>query len=146
MFKHKQEPMPAESAASKSDSESAVATQPLAATHEKSLKDTSPAALRDLLEKNLKWSQIIYEQNRRINSKLFWSTLGSWFKIIIFFVLLGGSLLFLSPFFRPFFNYYNSFARQAKFGEITPTSSLQNALQFLPLDTAQKEQLKTFLK
>jgi hypothetical protein len=60
--------------------------------------------------------------------------------------LLGGSVLFLSPFFKPFFNYYNSFARQANFGEITPTSSIENALQFLPLDAGQKEQLKTFLK
>ncbi len=141
MFKHKQEP----AAAVEPVVEKKEVAPPLVAA-DKPLKDTSPAALRELLEKNLKWSQIIYEQNRRINSKLFWSTLGSWFKIIIFFALLAGSIVFLSPFFRPFFNYYNSFARQAKFGEISPTSSLQNALQFLPLDASQKEQLKTFLK
>jgi hypothetical protein len=29
-------------------------------------KDTSPHALRELLEKNLKWSHLIFEQNRRI--------------------------------------------------------------------------------
>jgi hypothetical protein len=110
------------------------------------LKDTSPAALRELLEKNLKWSQIIYEQNRRINSKLFWGAIGSWFRIILFFAVLTGSALFLSPFFKQFIDVYNSFARQAAVGPISPTSSIESVLKFLPLDTAQKDQLKTFLK
>lgn len=46
-------------------------------------KDVSPEALRELLEKNLKWSQIIYEQNRKINSKLFWTAFASWVRLAI---------------------------------------------------------------
>src|SRR6266545_1099938 len=50
-------------------------------------KDVSPEALRELLEKNLKWSQIIYEQTRKINSKLFWKTVWGWLLFLIFFVI-----------------------------------------------------------
>jgi hypothetical protein len=34
------------------------------------VKDTSPHALRELLEKNSKWSHLIYEQNKRTNKKM----------------------------------------------------------------------------
>ncbi len=145
MFKHTHEP--ASKADAKEEKVEAGTTPALKApTPVRPEKDVSPAALRELLEKNLKWSQIIYEQNRRINSKLFWSALGNWFRIIIFFLLLGSSVLFLSPFFRQFVDAYNVFARQAEVSEISPTSSLESVLQFLPLDTGQKEQLKTFLQ
>jgi hypothetical protein len=47
------------------------------------VKDTSPLALRELIEKNLKWSQILYEQNRRINRKLFWTAVARWIQLLV---------------------------------------------------------------
>jgi hypothetical protein len=53
------------------------------------VKDTSPLALRELIEKNLKWSQILYEQNRRINRKLLWTAFARWLQVIVTIVAIG---------------------------------------------------------
>jgi hypothetical protein len=50
-------------------------------------KDVSPEALRELLEKNLKWSQIIYEQNRKIKNALIWKAIASWLWFFVLVVL-----------------------------------------------------------
>jgi hypothetical protein len=60
-------------------------------------KDVSPAALRELLEKNLKWSQIIYEQNRKINSKLFWTAFANWVRLLLLIGSFAVAAWFLPP-------------------------------------------------
>lgn len=68
-------------------------------------KKTTPATpeeLRDLLQKNLKWSQIIYEQNRRINRKIFWSTLADWLRISVLIIPLILGILYLPPLVRKY--------------------------------------------
>ncbi len=107
--------------------------------------DVTLGAVKELIEKNLKWSQIIYEQNRRLNSKLFWISLASWFKILLFIAVIGWSFLVLSPFVKNIVDRYYVVAGGSP-GTLTSTSSLQSILPLLPLDAAQKEQLKAFLK
>lgn len=53
--------------------------------------------LKDVLEKNLKWSQIIYEQNRRINRKLAWAAVANWLRLLIIAVPIILGLLYLPP-------------------------------------------------
>ncbi len=92
MFRHKQTPDAEESANPKEDqaADSAVVLD--------KNKITSPvqpeASLKELVEKNLKWSQIIYEQNRKINNKLLWIALGGWVKILLILLPLIAAILF----------------------------------------------------
>ncbi len=111
----------------------------------KPIKDTSPAALRELLEKNLKWSQIIYEQNRRINSKLMWSAIAGWLRLFIILAPLIIGFLFLPPLIKQFFSQYGSVFTGQPMTNGSP-NSFENMLKILPLDSAQKEQFKSLLK
>ena len=52
-------------------------------------------SLKELIEKNLKWSQIIYEQNRKLNGKLLWMAVSSWLKIFIILIPLVAAGIFL---------------------------------------------------
>ncbi len=120
-------------------------------TQDKKVISSSSAAevnltmVKELLEKNLKWSQIIYEQNRRLNSKLFWGAFASWFKILLFLGVFGWSVLILSPFLKNALKAYEYLLGRPASG-VSSTSSLQSILPLLPLDSAQKEQLKAWLK
>lgn len=53
------------------------------------VKDVSPLALRELMEKNLKWSQILYEQNRKINRKLLWTAFARWLQVLVTIAAIG---------------------------------------------------------
>lgn len=70
-------------------------------------KDVSPEALRELLEKNLKWSQIIYEQNRKINSKLFWTAFASWVRLTILVGAFAVAAWYLPPLVGSMIQRYN---------------------------------------
>lgn len=113
------------------------------------VKDTSPLALRELLEKNLKWSQIIYEQNRKINNKLLWSAIAEWLRLFIILVPLAiviwGAWAFL-PQIKNVYSQYNELL------QLSPTSlnsgsnsSVQDLIKLLPLNPSQQEQLKGML-
>ncbi len=110
-------------------------------------KEVSLTTLKDLLEKNLKWSQIIYEQNRRLNSKLFWTALASWFKVLVFIGALGWTVFVLKPLANSAINAYQHFlGGGSSSGGQYSSSSLQSILPLLPINEAQKEQLKALLK
>ncbi len=108
-------------------------------------KQINLTTVKELLEKNLKWSQIIYEQNRRLNSKLFWAAFASWFKVLLFVGVLAWSAFVLSPLVKNGLKAYQYLLGGSPAG-ISSTSSLQSILPLLPLDSAQKEQLKAWLK
>ena len=100
--------------------------------------------LRELIEKNLKWSQIIYEQNRKINNKLLWAAIFGWFKLIIIVgpIILG--LIYLQPMLKGAWSQYASF-----FGanaNVAQPASLDSFFQLFNLDPAKQEQLKALLK
>ncbi len=113
-------------------------------------KDVSPEALRELLEKNLKWSQIIYEQNRKINGKLLWQSIWGWFRFFIFIVIPSVlAYLYLPPLIRNIQTRYQSIF--SMLGTGGPTSNLKgnsstdDILKLLPLSDEQKANLKAVL-
>ena len=110
------------------------------------VKDFSPAALRELLEKNLKWSQIIYEQNRRIGRRIFWSAVAGWVRLAIIVVLIVVSIIYLLPVVRDVWQKYESLM-----GSVSQTSQSANdttdqLIKLLPIDPAKQQQLKELLK
>jgi len=103
----------------------------------------------ELLEKNLKWSQIIYEQNRKINRKLFISSLFGWIYFIIIVAPLILAVWFLPPIFKNLYGQYQGLLGGGSMGTATSqpvNSSLDQILKLLPLDAARQEQLKALLK
>ena len=116
-------------------------------------KDTSPAGIYEMLEKNLKWSQIIYEQNRKINSKMFWYAFAGWLRVFIILVPLAVAAWFLPPLVRQMWGQYESLVGSItgvegtlKDVKNTAPSSVDQILKFLPMNQEQQEQLKTILK
>ncbi|MBI5728956.1 MAG: hypothetical protein HY983_01775 [Candidatus Magasanikbacteria bacterium] len=108
-------------------------------------KDTSGAALRDLLEKNLKWSQIIYEQNRKINHKLLWSAVANWFRLIVIVVPLILAVWYLPTIMKGLRDKYGLFLNAAAKGQLSP-SSVNSLLDVLPINAVEREQLKAMLQ
>lgn len=128
-----------------------VAPTAAAPTVKKENKDISPAALRELMEKNLKWSQIIYEQNRKINRKLLWTALAGWLRLLILIALVAVPIVLG-------FMYLPALVRDTRAkidslsGKITsttnqlPPGAVDQILKILPVDSAARAQLKTILK
>lgn len=105
----------------------------------------SESSLKELVEKNLKWSQIIYEQNRKINRKLFWVAFAGWMRFFIIAIPLALAIWLLPPFVRQLTATYGSFLKDAQTGKLSPTS-LQDMIKLLPINEAQKQQVSNFLK
>jgi len=127
-----------------SENKSVVSINPEPVTKTMTLED-----LQKLVEKNLKWSQIIYEQNRKINSKLFWMSVFGWIKALIIIIPIVLAILFLPPLVTGWVERYNGILGNTAItgaGLNASTTQLDKLLQLLPLDTAQKEQLKAMLK
>src|SRR3989338_6137690 len=103
-------------------------------------------SIKELLEKNLKWSQIIYEQNRKINNKLMWSAIGSWFRILLIAVPLILAVWFLPPIIQGLQSTYGSLLGGGTTVNKTNSTSIDQLLKMLPLDQAKQEQLKALLK
>lgn len=108
-------------------------------------KDTSPAALRTLLENNLKWSQIIYEQNRKINNKLLWSAAANWLRLLVVVVPLIIAVWYLPTIIRGLQDKYGLFLNAAVKGQLPP-ASVSNLLDVLPINNVEREQLKAMLQ
>lgn len=103
------------------------------------------ATIKELLEKNLKWSQIIYEQNRKINSKLLWTAIGSWFKVFLILIPLILAAIFLVPMLKNLSSVYADLLTGGV-PSTKSTDSLEQMMKLLPINSAQQEQLKAILK
>jgi len=102
----------------------------------------------ELLEKNLKWSQIIYEQNRKINRKLFISSLFGWIYFILIVAPIILAVWFLPPVFKDLYGQYQGLlgGGAGVTTNLQTNSSMDQILKLLPLDAARQEQLKALLK
>ena len=107
-------------------------------------KDTSPAALRELIEKNLKWSQIIYEQNRKINSKLFWQAVANWLRLLLIVATFAIAAWFLPPLLGNLMDQYTSIISDP--GAAVKSGTVNNLLKNLPLSPEQKNAINNYLQ
>lgn len=136
MFRHKTETAPAVDKKEEKVEEKVVAKTPVA---------ENEATVKELLEKNLKWSQIIYEQNRKINNKLLWTAIGSWFKFFLILIPLVLAGILFAPMAKTLSSVYSDLLS----GGVPNTKSvdsLNQIMKLLPINSAQQEQLKAILK
>ena len=107
-------------------------------------KNLSEDKVHELLEKNLKWSQIIYEQNRKINNKLLWSAIASWLRLFLILVPLILAFIYILPLARNFFSEYGQmlgiFDPVSKTG--VDVEAINGIFDNLPLESSQIEQIK----
>jgi len=109
--------------------------------------ETTPKEeIKELLEKNLKWSQIIYEQNRRINRKLLWTAIAGWLRLLLILIPLVLALLFLPTILNNVWSQYGELLGVGKNTSSTSVGSLNELMKLLNFSSEQKEQLKTIVK
>lgn len=65
-------------------------------------------SLKALIEKNIKWSQVIYNQNRKIQGRLSWMVFGSYFRLFLILVPIIVGIIFLPPLISDFMKQYGS--------------------------------------
>jgi hypothetical protein len=113
-----------------------------------SLEFSGKDDVRSLLEKNLKWSQIIYEQNRKIRRHLMWSSIAGWFRIIFIIAPLLIAGWYFYPMYKnsqsQLFNLLTS--NPDSLTTTTAVSGLEEALKLLNVSPAQIEQIKALKK
>lgn len=107
--------------------------------------------INELLTNNLKWSQIIYEQNRKINRKLLWNSIFNYLKIVIILIPLIVGFFYLLPSINSLFKAADIFSdsNTSKEGTVSQEAALEsllNLLKHLPLDQAKQEQIKALLR
>lgn len=120
----------------------------------KTTKTEPEEDLRELLEKNLKWSQIIYEQTRRLNRRLFWNSVFGWFKLIIIVAPLVGGIWYFWPTIKNVQQQYleimdlfggaNTLTEGGKLQ--MDNSTMDKLLKILPLNAGMEEQFKAIIK
>jgi len=101
--------------------------------------------MQEMLEKNLKWSQIIYEQNRRIIRRLTLSAVVAWVKWLFIIAVLIWGAWYGWPIVKKVNQQYESIVGQFQAvttGKNDETSALQKILNLLNLNEQQAEQLK----
>ncbi len=129
------------------DPSSAAAAASLGMTNKTSITEPVKAepSLKELIEKNLKWSQIIYEQNRKINNKLLWSAAANWLRLLVIVVPIILAFIFLPPLLKNVWSQYGDLLGKAP-ATGAKQDSLENLLKLFNLNPAQQEQIKTLLK
>ena len=145
MFRHADNPPRQES------KEAVVSSQdssPVVSGKDSFQAQPTEASLKELIEKNLKWSQIIYEQNRKINSKLFWTAVSNWIRTLIILVPLILAGIFLPPIIKDVWSNYTSVFNFSDNKEQTTSTpnSLDSLFKLFNLDPAKQEQIKALLK
>lgn len=144
MFRHKEDSKPViHDPAPVSEVAAAKASPPELPTPTPAPKSSSDTT-KELLEKNLKWSQIIYEQNRRINNKLLWTAIANWLRLIFWIVVIGASIWFSLPLYLNYKTKLDAFFYNAQTAK--DINSPESFLKLLPIDSAKQEQLKALLK
>lgn len=146
MFRHAQAPG-SEKIKVEEEKAGVAETSAVSVPNNKPTVPSSPeSSLKELIEKNLKWSQIIYEQNRKINSKLMWMAIASWVKLFIILVPLVLAIFFLPPLLKDVWSQYGQLLGVGDADPSQKTTSFDSVIKLLNLDPAKQEQLKALLK
>ena len=106
--------------------------------------------MRDLLEKNLKWSQIIYEQNRKINHKLAWAAIAGWLRLLLILVPLVLAIIYLPAVAKKMWDQYSALdslvQTETTSSSVKNTSGLETLMKILNLSPEQQSQVKNLAK
>ena len=147
MFKHANNPEVGTSEGKEAKSASLDSGLPLTVKSKTSDEAVSNIDLKGLVEKNLKWSQIIYEQNRKINNKLLWTAIAGWVRVALILVPIVLGIFFLSPLLKGVVSQYSELLGvSSENASSTPQSSLDNLFKLFNVDPAKQEQIKALLK
>lgn len=147
MFKHANNPEVVPSEGKEAKSASLDSGVPLTVKSKTSDEAVSNIDLKGLVEKNLKWSQIIYEQNRKINNKLLWTAIAGWVRVALILIPIVLGIFFLSPLLKGVVSQYSDLLGvSSENASSTPQSSLDNLFKLFNVDPAKQEQIKALLK
>lgn len=69
---------------------------------------TSHDSLKELIEKNIKWSQVVYHQNKAIKHRLSLMVLGSYLRLALVLIPIVLGIIYLPPFFSDIKTRYES--------------------------------------
>jgi len=97
------------------------------------------ASLKELVEKNLKWSQIIYEQNKKIKRRLTIMAIGSYLRLALILIPIIFAIFYLPPLLKNMISQYQSILG----GTGGSTSGISDLLGQVSSDQLQ-EIIKTF--
>jgi len=85
---------------SKKIEESPVVIEQAVITEAEEIKETKSldnSDLKDLIEKNIKWSQVIYHQNKQIKNRLTMMSTLAWLKMLLIVVPIILGIIYLQP-------------------------------------------------
>lgn len=66
-------------------------------------------SIKDLIEKNIKWSQVLYEQNKKIKTRLTWMSVASWIRVFLILIPIIFAIIYAPIFLQEFWNNYGKF-------------------------------------
>lgn len=72
------------------------------------LKNVDHKTLEALLTKHLKWSQLIYEQNQKIEKRLLWMAIAGYVRLAIILIPLILAIVYLPPLLSNFLEQYQA--------------------------------------
>lgn len=81
-----------------------------------------------LIEKNIKWSQVIYEQNRKIQHRLTMMVVGSYLRLALILIPLIIATIYLPPLFETFFDQYRELFSSSDGASATISPDMLRAL------------------
>ena len=70
------------------------------------VQEDSKDSLKELVEKNIKWSQVIYEQNRKIKHRLTIMVIANYLRLLIIVVPIILAAIYLPPLFKDLWGQY----------------------------------------
>ncbi len=105
-----------------------------------------PSDLKSLIEKNIKWSQVIYEQNRAIKRRLTFMVLGNYLRLLMIILPLIVGFWFLPPLIKQLVGQYQGLFNDSGTNS-APSASPALLQKFFPsLGTEQLKQINGLLQ
>ncbi|MFA6427642.1 MAG: hypothetical protein WCW16_04350 [Candidatus Magasanikbacteria bacterium] len=110
--------------------------------HEKkqNVSQESTEGLKELIEKNIKWSQVIYNQNKKIKHRLTLLVLGNYFRLLLILVPLILAIVYLPPYIEDLWKQYEPLINTYINSQDT-MSSLLNTVNNSGLDRQQLQNI-----
>ncbi|KKW41810.1 MAG: hypothetical protein UY92_C0013G0009 [Candidatus Magasanikbacteria bacterium GW2011_GWA2_56_11] len=90
--------------------------------------ETAPSTLEELVKKNIKWSQVIYEQNRRISRRLTLMAVGNYVRLALLLAPIILAAIYLPPLIRDLLETYGGLFGSAD-GAASPVGDLGRLLR-----------------